>query len=122
MFSVEFVDCCIDVLLSIVCLFCLFSWWHAVLNLEDTLAVTQNFCSQTNFHEVWKKTRVGRKHMAKRWLDALRIEYPHLAQIADRLNAEDNFEFIFSDKSEKKKKKEAKKAKKSSMVSWSSWS
>lgn len=27
-------------------------WWHAVLNLEDSVAVTQNFCSRNNFEKV----------------------------------------------------------------------
>jgi len=35
-------------------------WWHAVLNMEDTVAMTQNFCSRANFKKVleWSITFV----------------------------------------------------------------
>ena len=72
-------------------------WWHAVLNLDDTVAVTQNFCSRTNFINVWKQTREGRKKMAASWLKRLRIHYPLLAQAADRANSEDGF-IVYSTK------------------------
>lgn len=47
-------------------------WWHAVINLDDTVAVTQNYCSTTNFDRVWEQARVGRRGMARKWLRALR--------------------------------------------------
>jgi len=66
-------------------------WWHAVLNVTDTFAVTQNFASRTNFERVWIKTRTGRKRMAQKWKRELRVHYPDLADAADRLDERDNF-------------------------------
>mmetsp|Transcript_76047 Transcript_76047/g.114501 ORF Transcript_76047/g.114501 Transcript_76047/m.114501 type:complete len:447 (-) Transcript_76047:359-1699(-) len=66
-------------------------WWHAVLNLSDTVAVTQNFCSPRNFDDVWLKTRTGRKRMAWKWLCQLEIKYPELAARAKAANKRDNF-------------------------------
>lgn len=61
-------------------------WWHAVINLEDSVAVTQNFCSRANFPAVWRKTRSGRKGMARKWLRLLEARYPDLAALARRIN------------------------------------
>jgi len=66
-------------------------WWHAVLNLTDTVAVTQNYCSHANFEAVWKQTREGRKKMAASWLKRLRVSYPHLAALADAANERDGW-------------------------------
>ena len=63
-------------------------WWHAVLNLDDTIAVTQNFCSTTNFDRVWEAARQGRRGMARKWLRALRSAgRGDLVARADALNA-----------------------------------
>jgi histone arginine demethylase JMJD6 len=66
-------------------------WWHAVLNLTHTVGVTQNFCSERNFDQVWLKTRSGRKRMAWKWLQQLDLKYPHLAERARHLNERDHF-------------------------------
>ena len=78
-------------------------WWHAVLNVDDTVAITQNFVSRTNFPAVWEQTRGGRKKMAVRFLRELDVHYPDLAAQARAMNRRDNF--VMHD--EKKREKAA---------------
>ena len=53
-------------------------WWHVVLNLELSIAVTQNFCSRANFDAVWAKTRKSRRKMSIKLQQALKTHHPQL--------------------------------------------
>eukprot|EP00930_Biecheleria_cincta_P076625 TRINITY_DN6382_c0_g2_i1.p1 TRINITY_DN6382_c0_g2~~TRINITY_DN6382_c0_g2_i1.p1 ORF type:complete len:554 (+),score=110.90 TRINITY_DN6382_c0_g2_i1:30-1664(+) len=66
-------------------------WWHAVLNLEDTVAVTQNYCGPDNFDLVWSKTRREREKVAYLWIRNMRRYAPELYQRALDMNKRDGF-------------------------------
>jgi len=62
-------------------------WWHAVINLDHTVAVTQNFVSRANFHRAWTLSRDSRPHMTRKWFRRLRRDpdYADLVEEARRL-------------------------------------
>ena len=68
-------------------------WWHAVLNLDDTVAVTHNYVNEVNFDKVWRKTRKGRLDVSRVWLSRIGMKYPHLVVRAKALDKEDGFDF-----------------------------
>ena len=53
-------------------------WWHVVLNLDATIAVTQNFCSRANFDAVWVRARKSRPKMSAKLRERLRELEPEL--------------------------------------------
>ncbi|KAL3321277.1 jumonji domain-containing protein 6 [Cichlidogyrus casuarinus] len=61
-------------------------WWHVVLNLDHTVAVTQNMCSSGNFRVVWHKTSRARPKFASRMLSVLKEMRPDLFTIASTVD------------------------------------
>jgi histone arginine demethylase JMJD6 len=66
-------------------------WWHCVLNLDDTIAITQNYVNRGNFDRVWKDARKNRKKMAVRWLRKMKTIDNVLYKRALEINKKDNF-------------------------------
>lgn len=95
------------------------NWWHAVLNLDLTVAITQNFVNYGNFERVWLRTRKGRKKLSVNFLAKLKIHKPDLYEKAVALNTRDgfvmwnereDFKHKFLPRKERKKVEAAKKA------------
>lgn len=66
-------------------------WWHVVVNLTDSIAVTQNYCNSINFEYVWKKVRTERKKMAVKMLRMLELNNFEIYKKAIELNEKDNY-------------------------------
>ena len=69
-------------------------WWHAVVNLDDTIAITQNYCNSVNFERVWCHVRAERKKMAVKFLKKLKKFNNNLYDKAIKLNEKDKFIMI----------------------------
>lgn len=58
-------------------------WFHTVLNMEDTVAVTQNFVSSSNFPAVWQEFQATRAKLSRGWLRGLQTVRPDLVEVAE---------------------------------------
>ncbi|KAK0398692.1 hypothetical protein QR680_002710 [Steinernema hermaphroditum] len=59
-------------------------WWHVVINVDDTIALTQNFCSLNNLEFVWRKTKRSRPKMHTRWMHQLSMHRPDAMRLIER--------------------------------------
>jgi histone arginine demethylase JMJD6 len=71
-------------------------WWHAVLNIEDTVAITQNFASVENLANVWRSMKRGRPRLARTFLLKLESVEPLLAATVHSTQREIDQEAIIS--------------------------
>ena len=67
-------------------------WWHTVINLDNTIAITENVCNYGNFDRVWYRTRTRRKRLAYRWLKLLRVHEKDMYVKAVMMNRRDLWE------------------------------
>jgi histone arginine demethylase JMJD6 len=59
-------------------------WHHIVMNLKFSIAITQNFCSETNLEYVWLKTRFSRPKMARKLKSLLKQKKNNLGNVKIR--------------------------------------
>jgi histone arginine demethylase JMJD6 len=62
-------------------------WWHGVLNLTDTIAVTHNYCGRDNFDDVCKRTARQRGMFFNRWVYNMKKFSPVLHERAKVLQS-----------------------------------
>jgi len=61
-------------------------WSHAVINLEDSVAITQNYVGYPEFKDSWLIVRRKNKALAKRWRRGMAQWKPELEETARRLD------------------------------------
>ena len=74
-------------------------WWHGVLNVTDTMAITQNYMNSINFEYVWKSLRVERKMLASFFLRTMKKKNPSIFIKAKKANIRDSF-VMYKDRTE----------------------
>ncbi len=62
-------------------------WWHGVLNLTNTVAVTHNYCGWDNIDDVYKCVSRQRKLFCKRWVKNMKRYSPVLYKHIQKLKA-----------------------------------
>ncbi len=50
-------------------------WYHVVINLEDTVAITHNFAMKRHLHKIIPRVFNDEPKFGFKWLNALRINY-----------------------------------------------
>ena len=60
-------------------------WWHVVLNIEDTIAVTENFCDESNFERCVKKAYLSRPAFLEHWIERLRLYHPQFCNANEEI-------------------------------------
>jgi len=56
-------------------------WLHAVINLTPTVALTQNYVSESNLAAAWAEAKGKRPHTARRWRAQVERERPELLRL-----------------------------------------
>lgn len=96
-------------------------WWHTVVNLTDTIAITQNYCSSVNFSKIWTIVRKERRKMSVKLLKELKSRRKDLFNLAIEMNHRDGFTMLTKEEHmiNKKRKCDKEKLKQTSRNSFS---
>ncbi|EGR31249.1 jumonji domain protein [Ichthyophthirius multifiliis] len=78
-------------------------WWHAVINVTDTIAVTQNFMSSNNYTVVWRSLREERQKLAQYAIKKFKQRVPKMYDKIIELNRKDNHLMYYEKKKLRKK-------------------
>lgn len=84
-------------------------WWHAVLNLELSAAVTQNFACREHVTAVWEEFVLKDPKVARVWLKALGVPEPGLDSSDSQNDSSDDVDdFGFQPRKNKRRKRRRK--------------
>eukprot|EP01013_Petalomonas_cantuscygni_P022194 TRINITY_DN4242_c0_g1_i2.p1 TRINITY_DN4242_c0_g1~~TRINITY_DN4242_c0_g1_i2.p1 ORF type:complete len:464 (+),score=77.53 TRINITY_DN4242_c0_g1_i2:33-1394(+) len=64
------------------------NWWHVVLNVDDAVAVTQNFISSANVINGWRSVLRGRPALSRKWRRLLARYRPDIDAVLTSADAE----------------------------------
>ena len=71
-------------------------WWHGVLNLSDTVAVTHNYSGKDNFDDVLYRVGKQRKMLYTRWMKNMKKFTPKLYSRAKKRQTDNIVECVSS--------------------------
>ena len=61
-------------------------YWHMVLNVDETIAVTHNYVSSVNFKLVWEYVKDHKPDLLAAWRKGILDKKPELLEVVEKKN------------------------------------